>query len=457
MSQFSGSPFAPLHQALIHPLRQRPGTTQYVPGVSDPDMSMGDEDSNRLQMAQNMAVARTQKNRGQSPTSQQSFSSGTSPIQKAVIAAKGQMLAQMTDLGDDEKEQYGKLQQDPNLSLQQFHQVLANRPKAAKPPKGGVHNFDAGEQPAADPNAGSMSIRQGDGKDGRQAMSAEAMQQWQQRIAEHGGLRGAEAVSPVTQSLRPGADASDPGVRQVAAYNQAHGTGDGTITNAGFDVTGMNGTAPAQQTGDPIVHMVQGYKQRMNPEQYSRFIDYAKSGATAPELHSFGESVLSGQDRNARQDDVREQTWDRQDDRSQAVQDRRTQAQSQRQIMQAKNKRLGDLRRQNQQMRKDPSVLWDSGDESQFAGNDPETQRLHKSFTQYHQNEQEMTGLEGELEKGYDQKPDSNSLDGIQASSQPAAQHGQYQVGQTINTPKGAVKVVGLDHDGHPLIQPLGK
>jgi len=260
------APYSPLTKSLIRGQmnpRQQPRQPLYNPAM-------------QLQNAQGRAVA--QRPRTPMP---QSGPGGAGPMADSLARAKG--LA-MTDLSDEDKKTFQDAAQDQNIPLAQFHQLLAAHVQNSRYAAAHAqHNF--GGQPQGDPNAGTIEISQGSGKDGRQAMSQQSMMNW-----------------------------GDQARQQLGAGESIRQTGQG------FQVKGLNAGMP-QQAPDQTVSMMQAYKGKVSDDRLTRAENEINAGANpaqvAHQLESeIGQQGKAGAAQTAKESAHQEHLKERQDDQA---------------------------------------------------------------------------------------------------------------------------------------------
>lgn len=210
-----------------------------------------------------------------------------------------------------------------------------------------------------------------------------------------------------------GANAISPEAMHEASMRVKTGNMNGPVTNfadltagqGGWQATGLNGPA-IQPPVDPVVQMVNSFKGHVPDEILNAAQHAINSGMTPTQayghLQTAAQQYTSGGQRQAHQQQIAQQQQQRQ-----------------------------QVTQRTQFEKKHPEVAFD-GPPSQFNTTDPNggVHLDNDGFNVYQQDAQM---------KAREQQPKQ-----------------QYQMGQTLTTPKGPVKVVGFDDDGHPLIQPLG-
>lgn len=181
-------------------------------------------------------------------------------------------------------------------------------------------------------------------------------------------------------------------------------------TANGFQVHGAREAGPAQQS-DPIVDLIASMKGHVPDQQLQQLQAYAQTGANGHQIMAVAQQMMGAVTRQ---------------DTTQAHQ----------QTVQANQ--------QKRQAKTDRTALEKAHPEVDYQGPPSQFNTPDK-----------FGGVS--IEQGSaDAYARDFQLKQQEQGQQPAhQQHGQYQVGQTIQTPKGAVKIVGLDQDGHPLIEPL--
>jgi hypothetical protein len=369
----------PFHQSLIPPqlLARLAGNMQPMAG----GMSPMDNPARQLQNAHNHV--RNRRNQAGMRPNDPSSGVGPSPMQRSVMAAK--------------------TAQDQQADSQQ--------------------------QDAPPPGAGTMSIQQGSGRDGRPVMNAARILDAGDKFTRENQIMGKTGETANAFWDTPPAAFLQPGTAQQVSNQLQH------AQNIGYQVTGAGQPQPAQQ--NPWGSVLSQFKGHLPDEQLSLVDQGVQNGMLTPQ-QGFQHLYSAMQ-------------------QSQAGQARQQSAQG-REHTQQTRQQLSDLRRQNQQiMHQHRDIDW-GGDASQFAGDDQTTQQYRQLFNQYHQNEQTMDALTKQLEGGGGQNQPANEQQGKEQWSGGHVSFGgqQFQVGQVIQGRDGKpYKITGNTHpDGSPEVVP---
>lgn len=199
------------------------------------------------------------------------------------------------------------------------------------------------------------------------------------------------------------------------------------------DQVSLGNGSSQQSAPDPVVQMVQAFKGQVPDEGLMAAQHAINSGVPISDVYNHLQMAA--------------QQGTRQASAAQSTESK--------QAMQAKRKRVSDLNKQNQDLMKAHYGFAGANSEADFQGNDPDTVAERGAYQQMQTNRKEIEGLNGELEQGYDQPRPSGPTPAAAQGGRGGG--GRYTLGQTIPTPKGPVKVVGFDTDGHPLITPVGR
>jgi hypothetical protein len=315
------SMFSPLRRSLI----RGPMPWQQPLDVQNP--------AQRLRAAQQLAVARRQRGQGQSGSHPTQGMGGTSPLTEAVSKAKALVLNSV--VGQDAPEELQSLRDNPNVDLQSFEHLVKIW-HAANPQQ---HTF----APAADPNAGTISMTQGSGK----------------RLGPDG--KPMPVVS--RQSLN----------RTAGAMSQGMQPGERIALNPngnGFNITG----AGAPQQADPIVSMVNAFRGHVPDEILAGAAQAINSGMNPQMAFAHLQQAAQHQAMLTAQSQHQEQVAGQ----HQADQRHRDQQAASRQQHQDMQKELSQIAKGH------PEIDFE-GDASQFVGNDPETLKEKAIFDRYQQ------------------------------------------------------------------------
>lgn len=309
--------FSPLRHSLLRPNQMAQAMGQPL-DIQNP--------AQRLRAANTLNMAR-QAGRGaggQTGTHPQG-PQGRSPLTDALVKAKAMVLSGMAqdEIPDDLK----SLRDDPNVDLASFQHVAQQY--AAKHPQ--QHNF-GGQQ--TNPNAGTISIAPGSGRDGRTPMSG--------------------------QQLREGMYAAH---KQFSAPGQVQGLGGDDTGVHGYQISGVG----PQQQADPVVQMVNAFRGRVPDQMLAAAGAAINSGIPAQQVFNHLNTMASG-----------EQRQEASAQQHQADQQHRDQTAAARQQHSDMQKQLAATQKRLEQEGIDVD-----GDDGQFVGNDPDTLRLKGEFDKY--------------------------------------------------------------------------
>jgi len=335
----------PLHQSLIPPalMARLAGNLQPMAGGVAP----GQNPAMQLQNAHSHMRNR-RNNAGMPPSANR----GITPVQRAMMAAK------------EASDQQQQSQQDP-------------------PPEG----------------AGTMSIQQGAGRDGRPVMSAQRLLAAGDQFNRENQIMGkqGENANAIWNPLDPQTFHLQPGSAQQVANQVEH------AQRIGYQVTGAG--QPQQQQPNPWANVLQQFKGHVPDEHLSLVDQGVQSGMLSPQ-QGFQHLYSAMQ-------------------QAQAGQNRQQQVQS-RQHMQQTHQQLTDLRRKDQELAKQ-NFGFSGINSDQDVQNDP---ALLNAYHQHQQYQNQIGTLEGQLEGGGQEQQQQTAQ---QPANKPMAVARNPQTGEVLH------------------------